>query len=613
MDSDSKVKDNYSTPNKINSSSLHNLLQNKSVPSINIDFSMFSNTGNFKSLIEKAKKYRETTLLSMNKDSCKTKTISKAPKALETSIKSPLLLPHPNLTTESRVSSRVFIPKNLTLLQKLSRKITKKLDFGENDLVNQGDLNDFEAGKKMGSEENNKGNFVGYNTEIGEKKKNVGEDGMYVDKDKDDRGGEELENCRVKKVRFSKDVFMKKRWRNLKMGKSEGYGYNTVLNKSDVSFNSKNQTFSAISGISPKGKYSEKTESEGKSINVDLDETKTSAMTLVSQNTTNNNILATETNYNFANKHSNEYETVKDTYSIKNCSAVLEYSFREDQNVDTEPTMEDKSKSIENFNSDKTQMLFEIFDGHGGDEVSSYLQQNFSAIYKGNLEKYFKGEEELRKEEIHECLEKSFKEADSDLRSLSLDAMGSTGTIIHLLLLSPSQLECHCANVGDTKAVLFSPQKTLVLSVDHRLDNEEEKKRIEQSQWEIVGNRILNKEENRGVMCTRAFGDFDFKEEEEVNPTKSIKFSYLTQNTKHREGIICIPSISSTAIDLKIKDQYIVLASDGIWDVLEEKEIQQIIYKNGNKDTELMCSLIIKNAIRKEAWDNLSVFVIKIS
>ena len=40
--------------------------------------------------------------------------------------------------------------------------------------------------------------------------------------------------------------------------------------------------------------------------------------------------------------------------------------------------MEDKGKSIENFNNNKNEIVFELFDGHGGEEISFYLQKNFS-------------------------------------------------------------------------------------------------------------------------------------------------------------------------------------------------------------------------------------------
>ena len=46
--------------------------------------------------------------------------------------------------------------------------------------------------------------------------------------------------------------------------------------------------------------------------------------------------------------------------------------------------MEDKGKSILNFNNDPEKILFCLFDGHGGDKVSSFLQKNFYRI----MEKY---------------------------------------------------------------------------------------------------------------------------------------------------------------------------------------------------------------------------------
>ena len=39
--------------------------------------------------------------------------------------------------------------------------------------------------------------------------------------------------------------------------------------------------------------------------------------------------------------------------------------------------MEDKGKSIRNFNNNSNKLLFCLFDGYGGDEASSYLQKNF--------------------------------------------------------------------------------------------------------------------------------------------------------------------------------------------------------------------------------------------
>ena len=280
-----------------------------------------------------------------------------------------------------------------------------------------------------------------------------------------------------------------------------------------------------------------------------------------------------------------EYETVKENYSIKSCNTVLEYSFREDQNIDSQPIMEDKSKSIENFNNNSDQMLFEMFDGHGGDDISNFLQQNFAQIYKQYLE--------INNYDIPKSLTNSFKDADKIIKEslTNIDGMGSTGTIIHLIWENNTKLMVYCGNVGDSRVSLISPTHIIRLSYDHRMSDEKEKNRIIESGIEVIENRIGGE-----LMLTRIFGDYEFK----------------IQNKKSKKkGVICEPFLSKIKIDLNIKDQFLILASDGIWDLVSEKEIQQMIEMNNN--SEKLCAMIIKKALDKDAWDNMSVFAIRLT
>ena len=64
-------------------------------------------------------------------------------------------------------------------------------------------------------------------------------------------------------------------------------------------------------------------------------------------------------------------------------------------------------------------------------------------------------------------------------------------------------------------------------------------------------------------------------------------------------------------IDLGFENQFLILASDGVWDIMTEEEIQEIIINNN--DSQQICSTIIKACFRKEALDNLSVFAIKLT
>ena len=258
--------------------------------------------------------------------------------------------------------------------------------------------------------------------------------------------------------------------------------------------------------------------------------------------------------------------------------------FREDQNIDSETLMEDKSKSIENFNNDKNQMIFEIFDGHGGDEMSTYLQSNLAKIYKQNLL--------LNKGNIILSLKNAFLDADDEMRGqLNIEGLGSTGTLVHIIQGLGPILEVYSANVGDSRVSLISPEHIIRLSYDHRTTDEKEKKRILESGMEIIDDRICGT-----LMLTRIFGNYEYKEENENGNNK---------------GLICEPFISKIEIDLSIENQFLILASDGIWDILTEEEVQNIIKKY--QDTQKICSIIIKKCLENEAWDNMSVFAVKLT
>ena len=299
-------------------------------------------------------------------------------------------------------------------------------------------------------------------------------------------------------------------------------------------------------------------------------------------NNNNNNININVNNNNKINNNiSNqpkvqEYTTTKEFYSIKQSSTVLEFSYREDQNIANEDTMEDKGLSIENFLGDKNQILFELFDGHGGMSISHYLQNNFDRVYRKNL-KIFKNDYE-------NCFKTTFKELDIEIKKLDLVSMGSTACIIHIIKETPSKLVVHCANCGDTRASLISPMKFKRLSYDHRADDEEEKRRVQNSGGTIINNRVMG-----ALMLSRAFGDFELK-------------SF---------GVKCEPYYSYTEIDLNEKNQFVILACDGVWDLNTESDFQQLIMFCN--DSEMLCSTIIKNTLRKDAWDNLSVFAIKLT
>ena len=503
------------------SSNLLELLKAKKGQNINIDISMLSNKGSLTNLIEKAKKYQAPLNSLLEKNS--SINLSKERKAQN--------IEQNKLQKPGNLKSNLKIHNQIEILEKFEKR------KNEQDINNDYNLNI--DSNPENSEDTN------------EKTSNKNSNNLNSE---------------------SRDISQKNilKYNNPLSSKTSSSGTITKVSNKEKSDNNSQQDDDVDSYSSSQKENSHKNYPK-KNINNDSNYYK--------RNTFKNYKINHKTyNPNFAI----EYETVKDNYSIKSCNTVLEYSFREDQNIDSQPIMEDKSKSIENFNNNTNQMLFELFDGHGGEDISNFLQQNFAQIYKQYLE--------INNYNIPKSLTNSFKELDEMIKEslTNLDGMGSTGTIIHLYWETNSKLVVYTGNVGDSRVSLISPTHIIRLSYDHRMSDEKEKKRILESGIEVIENRIGGE-----LMLTRIFGDYEFKTKE------------------NKKGLICEPFLSKIKIDLNIQNQFLILASDGIWDLVSEKEIQQMIAKNTN--SEKLCAMIIKKALDKDSWDNMSVFAIKLT
>ena len=581
-----KIKDEKSL---IKSKTLHELLKQGGGQNLVIDFSMLSKKGKLNGLIEKAKKYQNLN----------------SPKKIEDQKSDRKKEP----VNEEKIYKKAKISKNFEILTKFGKKKNKNVDE-DNKIKN-----------KLEDEDNNINNNINIEKELTNEFSNkINITSTYAD------NMDETENTYQGCLELEYDNNPPDNSSNQIINNINNYNNNenyTDKKEKKVKFNIKNNynnINNIYSNLGNNSRYQEQQQEQGvltKSLNYayNLEE-------IPKKNKNNEShissirkpfVIETKKNKNnYNNKNENEskklkksynkkiknnpnqmieYETVKENYSFKQCNCVLEYSFREDQNIDSEMVMEDKSKSIENFNNDKNQMVFEIFDGHGGDEISTYLQNNLAQIYKQNLL--------LNKGNIILSLKNAFRDADDEMRNqLNIDGLGSTGTLVHIKWESETDLVVYSANVGDSRVSLISPEHIIRLSYDHRTTDEKERKRILESGLEIIDERI-----NGTLMLTRIFGNYEYKN---INENEEDE-----NDIDINKGLICEPFISKINIDLNIENQFLILASDGIWDIITEEEIQQIIQKY--QDTQQICSIAIKKCLRNEAWDNMSIFAIKLT
>ena len=260
-------------------------------------------------------------------------------------------------------------------------------------------------------------------------------------------------------------------------------------------------------------------------------------------------------------------------YYVNKCNIILEYAYKEDRNGLHKINMEDKGKSILNFNNDINKLLFCLFDGHGGDMVSSYLQKNFGEKMKvyANISGY---------KEID--FEKLFKEIDEEFQTCKYYNTGSTATIIYITKDIKNKIILYCINIGDTKCILTQTNGSRKLSYDDLVNDQNEHNRIINEGGFIKNGRVCGQ-----LMVSRAFGDWDYK----------------------KYGLICSPHVTKIEIDDKCK--FIILASDGVWDVLDDLDVYK--YSLMAENSKKLCDDIIQNSLDRNSTDNISCFAIKLN
>ncbi|CAK7325740.1 unnamed protein product [Dovyalis caffra] len=210
--------------------------------------------------------------------------------------------------------------------------------------------------------------------------------------------------------------------------------------------------------------------------------------------------------------------------------------------------MED-AVSIHTSLTTKNTSFFGVFDGHGCSHVAMQCRDRLHEIVKEEIE----GLKEEKCVEWKRTMEKSFAKMDKEvekccaegdsssncrceLQTPQCDAVGSTAVVA---VVTPEKIIV--SNCGDSRAVLCRKGVAVPLSSDHKPDRADELLRIQEAGGRVIywdGPRVL------GVLAmSRAIGD-----------------NYLKPYV--------IPEPEVTMTERTEEDECLILASDGLWDVV---------------------------------------------
>ena len=227
---------------------------------------------------------------------------------------------------------------------------------------------------------------------------------------------------------------------------------------------------------------------------------------------------------------------------------------------------------------DERSALFVVLDGHGdkGDVVSQELLHQLYERISGSSTKGPSWESSLGDVTLSQQLTDAFEAAHSHLRTYLVD--GTTGEVpgttsgaaaVAMVLRQGRVLLAHS---GDCRAVMGTHDAegklvSVELTHDHKLENPEEKARIEAAGGWIKPSevepyfapaRVYKDKKNRklgpGLTMSRSLGDLDADE----------------------IGVIATPEVAFYSL-AKGRDRFIVLASDGVWEFLSSADVVNIV------------------------------------
>lgn len=222
--------------------------------------------------------------------------------------------------------------------------------------------------------------------------------------------------------------------------------------------------------------------------------------------------------------------------------------------------------------------MVSVFDGHGGDLLSSYaagritelLESYYSekgTLYEGQKKKLIVDSLEW----VYNQIEKGFYDdvyvPELKLHNRKIRNVGTCGLTI---IVCDNYI--YVANCGDSQAILINEEEARIgyTKLNERLsvNNIEERKRLRR---EFPHDRDILVEDKEGVYYlkgqlqpTKSLGDYRLKKKEMWRGKSKFNGPYLSH----------LPDVHTYPIHSN--DQCIVIASDGIWDFIDKWSVSQL-------------------------------------
>lgn len=202
------------------------------------------------------------------------------------------------------------------------------------------------------------------------------------------------------------------------------------------------------------------------------------------------------------------------------------------------------AKSVLGTDELKDWSYFAVFDGHAGVKVSEHCAKHLLDCILDT--------DEFRKKSFVQGIRTGFLNLDENMRNIPDLSQGvdRSGTTAVCAFISPENV--YIANCGDSRAILCRNGMPIFSTQDHKPILPGEKERILNAGGSVMIQRI-----NGSLAVSRALGDYDYKNVQDKGQCEQL--------VSPEPEIFCL--------DRDPADEFLILACDGIWDVMTNEDV----------------------------------------
>jgi len=224
-----------------------------------------------------------------------------------------------------------------------------------------------------------------------------------------------------------------------------------------------------------------------------------------------------------------------------------------------------------------------VYDGHGGAGASTHAANRLHLHLNADADSW--------RLSPQDALLRAFTLTEAELRH-TYDAVGEgkgrdkSGTCALVALLRGSRL--FVGGLGDCRALLVRgdghAQPFVQLTTDQRATESGEQARILKAGGQITDGRVWG-----ALIPSRTLGDFPWKD--------------------RGPGLSATPDIS--AHEISADDKYLIMGSDGLFDVLSNKTIARIAGKMSSGAVKV-CNELVKELRKRPGTDDVTLLVVQL-